>query len=680
VSGNSQSTPRVAAIVGPYLSGKTSLMESLLFVAGALPRKGSVKEGNTVGDASLEAKARQMSVEASLAACTYEGESWTLIDCPGSVEFRQETVHALMAADIAVVVCDPDPARALMAAPALKFLDDHKIPHVMFINKVEAAGSAGRLKDVFNALQMISERPLVLVEIPIHEGDQVTGYVDLISEHAYQYEAGRDADLKQLPDSVLPEEREARQLLLEKLADFDDHLMEELLGDVVPSLEEVSEDLAKDVRDDLLVPVFFGSADKDAGVRRLFQALCDEAPRVDATAARLGIPDGKDTLVQVFKSVHAQHVGKLSISRVWRGEVADGAILAGNRVSGINRLFGSQQIKQQKASAGEVVALGRMDEVRTSEGLTPTTRLELDWPEPLQPMLALSLHTLKSGDDVKLSLALQKLCEEDASLQVEQNAETQERVLWGQGEVHLKCALDRLKSRFGLDVQQHPPMVPYRETFTKGAKVHGRHKHQTGGHGQFGDVWFEVKPLPRGTGFQFEERIVGGVVPKNFFGAIEHGVVDWMKRGPLGFPVVDIHVALVDGSYHTVDSSDMAFKTAARIGMTEAAPVCHPVLLEPISEVHISVPSEYTPKAQRLVTGRRGGQVLGFDAKPGWNGWDVVSAYIPQAEMSDVIVELRSLTMGVGSFTWAFHHLQELVGRDADKVVEARKQAKATAQ
>ena len=679
MSGNSQSTPRVAAIVGPYLSGKTSLMESLLFVAGALPRKGTVKEGNTVGDASLEAKARQMSVEASLAACTYQGEAWTLIDCPGSVEFSQESAHALMAADIAVVVCDPDPTRALMVAPTLKFLDDHQVPHVVFINKMEAPGSGGKLKDVMNALQQVSERPLVLLEVPIREGEQITGYVDLISEHAYKYEAGKDADLMQMPESVLPEELEARQILLEKLADFDDHLMEELLSDMAPSFEEVSEDMAKDVQADLLVPVFFGSADKDAGVRRLFQALCDEAPRVDATAARLGIPEGKDALVQVFKTVHAQHVGKQSISRIWRGEVADGSSLAGNRVSGINRPFGAQQIKQAKASAGEVVALGRMDEVHTSEALTPSGRVELAWPAPMQPMLALSLNTVKSGDDVKLSLSLQKLCEEDASLHVEQNAETQERILWGQGEVHLKCALDRLKSRFGLDVLHHPPLVPYRETFTKGTKVHGRHKHQTGGHGQFGDVWFEIKPLPRGTGFQFEERIVGGVVPRNFFGAIEHGVVDWLKRGPLGFPVVDIHVALVDGSYHTVDSSDMAFKTAARVGMSEGAPLCHPVLLEPISEVHIAVPSEFTPKAQRLVTGRRGGQVLGFDARPGWTGWDVVSAYIPQAEMSDVIVELRSLTMGVGSFTWAFHHLQELVGRDADKVVEARKQTKAPA-
>ena len=679
MSGNSQSTPRVAAIVGPYLSGKTSLMESLLFVAGALPRKGSVKEGNTVGDASLEAKARQMSVEASLASCTYQDQAWTLIDCPGSVEFSQDATHALMVADIAVVVCDPDPARALMVAPTLKFLDDHKIPHVIFVNKMEAPGCGAKLKDVLGALQGVSERPLVLVEIPIREGEQVTGFVDLISEHAYKYDSAKDAALVSMPESVLPEEHEARQLMLEKLADFDDHLMEELLSDVVPPLEEIAEDMAKDVQEDLLVPVLFGSADRDAGILRLFQTLCEEAPFADGTAARLGVAEGKEALVQVFKTVHAQHVGKLSISRVWRGEVADGNTFGGNRISGMNRLMGSQQTKVSKAVMGEVVAMGRMDDIYTGDALTPSGKIELAWPEPFQPMLALSLHTIKSGDDVKLSAALQKLCEEDASLRVEQNAETQERILWGQGEIHLKCALDRLKSRFGLDVQHHPPVVPYRETFTKATKIHGRHKHQTGGHGQFGDVWLEIKPLSRGAGFEFEERIVGGVVPKNFFGAVEHGVVDWMKRGPLGFPVVDIHVALVDGSYHTVDSSDMAFKTAARIAMTEGAPQCHPVLLEPITEVQISVPSEFTSKAQRLVTGRRGGQVLGFDAKPGWNGWDVVSAYIPQAEMGDVIVELRSLTMGVGSFTWAFHHLQELVGRDADKVVEARKQAKTTA-
>ena len=300
---------------------------------------------------------------------------------------------------------------------------------------------------------------------------------------------------------------------------------------------------------------------------------------------------------------------------------------------------------------------------------------ELPWVETLQPMTAFALHTLKSGDEVKLSTALAKLVEEDPSFRLEQNQETQERVLWGRGEIHLKNAVERLKTKYNVEVRADRPQVPYRETIKKGCEVHGRHKRQTGGHGQFGDVYFRIKPLQRGEGVKFTEEIVGGVVPRNFIPAVEDGVIDYCKQGPLGFPVVDLSVCLYFGSYHDVDSSEMAFKTAARIGMQEGLPQCNPVLLEPILEIHISVPSEHTAKAQRMVTGHRGGQILGYDAKPGWPGWDVVNAYLPQSEMQDVIVELRSQTMGVGSFTWAFHHLQELEGRDADKVVEARKKA-----
>jgi len=247
-------------------------------------------------------------------------------------------------------------------------------------------------------------------------------------------------------------------------------------------------------------------------------------------------------------------------------------------------------------------------------------------------------------------------------------------VLWGQGEIHLLVALERLKSRFGLGVVTHKPTVPYKETIKKPVSVHGRHKKQSGGHGQFGDVHVDIRPEPRGAGFVFEDKIVGGSVPRQYIPAVEDGVVDFLKQGALGFPVVDIAVTLTDGSYHAVDSSDMAFKTAARIAMAEGMPQCDPVLLEPILAVEISVPSDFTSKAQRIITGRRG-QILGFDAKENWAGWDQVSAYLPQAEMGDLIVELRSLTMGVGTFGWRFDHLQELSGRAATQVVDARKES-----
>ncbi|MBL0313700.1 MAG: elongation factor G [Holophagaceae bacterium] len=664
------SSPRVAAIVGPYLSGKTSLMESLLHTSGAIPKKGAIKDGNTVGDPSPEARGRQMSVETSIATCTYLGESWTFLDCPGSVEFIQDTLNTLMVVDVAVVVCEPDPYRALTISPILKFLDDHSIPHIIFINKVDT--HLVKVAEVMEALQSVSGRPLVLREIPIREDDQITGFVDLVSERAYKYVPGKDSDLIKLPENLLPEEHLRRQYLLEALADHDDHLMEELLEEAVPPLDEIYADLRKDLQSDLMVPVFFGSAEQDLGIKRLLKALRHEAPESTSTADRLNIPK-KTPLAQVFKTVHAQHIGKLSFVRVWRGDLSDGMALNGMTVSGMFKAQGGSNTKIAKALEGEIVALGKLEKANTGIGLAPTGAVELAWPKPLQPLTCISIKTVKAGDEVKLSGALHKLSEEDASLTLEHNPETKEQLLWGQGDIHLKVAISKLKGRFNVDVASEIPMVPYKETIKKAVKQHGRFKHQSGGHGAFGDVHIDIKPLPRGTGFEFTETIVGGSVPRQYHSSVEKGSLEFMKRGPLGFNMVDFAVNLYDGSFHTVDSSDAAFQQAARVALAEGVPKCEPVLLEPILELHIAVPNEFTAKAQRLVTTRRAGQILGFDGRDGWNGWDVVSAYIPQAEMNDVIVELRSLTMGVGTFSWSFHHLQELQGKEAERVVETRK-------
>lgn len=664
------SSPRVAAIVGPYLSGKTSLLESLLHTTGAIPKKGTIKDGNTVGDPSPEARGRQMSVETSIAACTYLGESWTFLDCPGSVEFIQDTLNTLMVVDVAVVVCEPDPYRALTISPILKFLDDHAIPHIIFINKVDT--HLVKVAEVMEALQAVSQRSLVLREIPIRDEDQITGFVDLVSERAYKFVPGKDSDLMKLPEHVLPEEKIRRQYLLEALADHDDHLMEELLEEAVPPVAEIYEDLRKDLQSDLMVPVFFGSAEQDLGIKRLLKALRHEAPEASSTADRLNIPK-KTPLAQVFKTVHAQHIGKLSFVRAWRGDLSDGMALNGMTVSGMFKTQGGANSKVAKAVEGEIVALGKLEKANTGIGLAPTGAVELAWPAPLQPLTCISIKTVKAGDEVKLSGALHKLSEEDASLSLEHNPETKEMLLWGQGDIHLKVAISKLKGRFNVDVASEIPMVPYKETIKKAVKQHGRFKHQSGGHGAFGDVHIDIKPLPRGTGFQFTETIVGGSVPRQYHSSVEKGSLEFMKRGPLGFNMVDFAVNLFDGSFHTVDSSDAAFQQAARVALAEGVPKCDPVLLEPILELHIAVPNEFTAKAQRLVTTRRAGQILGFDGRDGWKGWDVVSAYIPQAEMNDVIVELRSLTMGVGTFSWSFHHLQELQGKEAERVVETRK-------
>ncbi|MBC7952833.1 MAG: elongation factor G [Rhodospirillaceae bacterium] len=671
MTGKTNPYSRAAALVGPFAGGKTSLLEALLFRAGAIPRQGRIKDGSTIGDVSPEARHRLMSVEPNVAAADYLGEKWTLVDCPGSVEFQQDVYNTLTVVDAAVVVVEPDPARAVMVAPVLKFLDEHHIPHVLFINKVDTAGS--RLRETLEALQAVSERPLVLREVPIREGDKVVGFVDLVSERAYKYRPGQPSDLIKIPDALKDEERLARQELLEHLADFDDHLMEELLEETQPPNEEVYSDLARDLADDLIVPVFFGSAEADSGITRLWKALRHEVPPPTATAARFGIAEDGAPVARVFKTVHAAHTGKLSYVRILRGEFTDNQALDVGRISGLYLPAPGNPTKAAKAGLGEVVAFGRLDGVNTGDligakdvAVPPAPRLE--------SLFGLALSAEKKGDDVKLTGALTKLVEEDPSYRLEQNAAFSELVLWGQGEIHLLVALERLKSRFNLGVTTAKPTVPYKETIKKATSVHGRHKKQSGGHGQFGDVHIDIKPQQRGTGFAFEDKIVGGVIPKQYIPAVEEGVVDFLRQGPLGFPVVDVAVALTMGSFHPVDSSDMAFKTAARLAMTEGLPQCEPVLLEPILHVEVSVPSDFTSKAQRIISGRRG-QILGYDAKEGWPGWDAVSAYLPQAEMGDLIVELRSLTMGVGTFSWKFDHLQELSGRAADKVVEDRKAA-----
>lgn len=671
--------PRCVALVGPYLSGKTSLLESLLFASGAVARKGTVKDGTAVGDASPEARAREMGVEMTLAHARFMDDEWRFIDCPGSVELMQETFDALAAADAAVVVVEPEIERAAIIAPLLKYLEDAAIPHVLFVNKMDATES--RARDVMAALQGHSNLPMVLRQVPIRDGGNVTGYVDLVSERAYHYKEGEPSGLIQIPDTMTGRTSEARAEMLESLADFDDHLLEQLIEETTPEKKEIYADLTKDLRDNLIVPVVLGAAVRDHGVRRLLKLLRHEVPDAAATAARKGLPGDGEAVAQVFKTAHVPHVGKLSFARIWRGTVKDGESLGGHRISGLLRLQGAETTKLPQAGIGDVVAFGRMEEVRTGTVLTPSgTAPELaGWPAALTPVYAVAVGTENRSDDVKLSGALQKLIEEDRSLSLAHVADTHQMLLRGQGEMHLSIAFDRLQSKFNLKATKDRPEVPYKETIRKGAAEHGRFKRQTGGHGQFGDVQIEIRPLARGKGFAFEDKIFGGHIPKQYIPAVETGVKEYLTRGPLGFPVVDLAVTLTDGSYHSVDSSEQAFKQAARIAMTEGMAKCDPVLLEPIYEVKVSVPSDCTSKINGMVSQRRG-HILGFDAKPGWKGWDEVTAHMPEAELADLIIELRSATLGVGTFEMRFDHLNELMGKDAERIVQARNGGAAAAQ
>jgi elongation factor G len=670
-SANEPAAPRCAALIGPYLSGKTSLMEALLFAAGTTTRHGSVRDGNSVGDPSPEARARSMSTELNVAATSFLGDPWTILDCPGSIELAYEAQSAMLAADVAVVVVEPEVERALTISPLLRFLDIHKIPHMIFINKMDTASA--RVRDVLAALQSVSQRPLVLRQVPLRGGEgEITGYVDLVSERAYSYRPGQPSDLIPLPEGFWDQERETRSGMIEKLADFDDELLEKLLEEVEPSKEEIYQHLTRSMKEAQIVPVFLGSATADHGVRRLWKALRHETPSPRETADRLGIAAAGEPLAQIIKTYHLPHTGKLSLARVWRGTVNEGMVLNGTRVAGLLRVTGAQHEKLASAQVGEVVGMTRMESIMTGDVLTPSGKADpLPRPERPQPVFGLAISADKRADDVKLTGAIAKLTEEDATFELEQNADTQEMVLWGQGDIHLQIAIDRLRNRFNLAVNGRPASVPYKETIRGSVQQHSRFKRQSGGHGQFADITIDVKALPRGSGFTFKDSVVGGAIPRNYIPAVEEGVVEALARGPLGFPVIDLTVNLITGQFHAVDSSDQAFHTAGRQAIQEALPKCEPMLLEPIDSVEISVPNAFTARVQRLVSGRRG-QILGYDAKPDWPGWDVVSAHMPQSELHDLIVELRSLTLGVGSFAHAFDHMQELTGRPAEKVMAQR--------
>ncbi|WP_048648023.1 elongation factor G [Nitratireductor soli] len=677
-AGDRSSGPKCIAIIGPFASGKTTLLEAILERTGAIAKQARTGSGNTVGDHSAEAKAHQMSTEATVATTRFMDESLTFVDCPGSVEFAFEADPVLAAADLAVVVTEPDDKKIAALQLILHKLDALGIPRMLFLNKIENAALG--VRDTLKMLQPASAAPLLLRQIALRQDGIVMGSIDLALERAYVYREHAASEIAPIPNDDKAREVEARFSMLETLADHDDALMEQLLEEIEPPRDAVFDDLAADLRDGAVTPVLIGSAEKGHGILRLLKAIRHDAPDVVATRARLGLKDTGDTVVQVVKTIHTPHGGKLSVARVLAGTLTDATELRGDgasaKVSGLYDLLGTGQTKRARADAGETVALGKLDGVGTGDTLTSgkTALAPLAALEPPQPVYAAALRPRERKDEAKLSLALQKLIEEDPSLALEQRQETGETVLSGHGEMHLRVTRERLEGKYQIPVDVGAPSIPYRETIRKGTTQRGRHKKQSGGHGQFGDVVIDIRPLPRGSGFEFTDTITGGVVPKQYIPSVEAGVRDYLKCGPLGFPVVDLAVNLSDGSYHTVDSSDMAFQLAGRLAMKEGLPGCSSVLLEPVLKVEIYTPSDATARITAIVSQRRG-QILGFDARPGWSGWDVVEAMMPESETGNLIIELRSATAGVASYRARFDHMAELTGRLADEAMNGHGKA-----
>ena len=667
--GQAANGTRVIALVGPAGAGKTSLAEALLFASGTIDRQGSTDSGSSVGDSSPEARARGGSTELNLLKFDYLGEHFAILDVPGSIGFAADGAHAVAIADLAIVVVDPDPARAALAAPALRMLDELGIPHLIFVNRIDQA--RGRIRDLLTALQPMSVSPLIARQIPIWDGEKISGFVDLALERAYHYRPGAASEQIAMPEEIQQREAEARTQMLEQLADHDDTLLEQLLMDQAPEAQTIFTDLARETGENLGVSLLFGSAASSWGVRRLLKALRHEAPGPEATARRLTVSDPS---LYAFKINHGGSVGRLALARVLGGEIAEGSELKGRddtvRLGALFSVQGEKTAKVSKAANGDIVAVGKADELKAgqwlSKGAIPAD-LEVSLPAR---NAKIAVRPSDRKDDVRLASALAKLAEEDSALSIEHDDASHELRLRGVNDEHLNLVVARLKRRYGVEVSSQPCSIGYRESVRRPVKQHGRHKKQSGGHGQFGDVIIEIRPLTRGEGFQFEEKIHGGSIPRQYIPAVEQGVKDALDKGPLGgFPVVDVAVTLIDGSYHTVDSSELAFRTAGRIAMSDALAAATPHLLEPVQRIVVVTPSSSTSRVSSTVASRRG-QMLGLGPREGWPGWDRVEALIPEAELTGLEAELRSLSQGLATYEAEFDHLAELNGTLADKVVQ----------
>lgn len=656
---------RAVALVGPAGAGKTSLAEALLSAAGAIDRQGSVDAGSTVGDGSAEARARGGSTELNLMRFEWLEDSFLLVDSPGSAGFAADGGLAVKASDLALVVIDPDPQRAPLVEPILRQLEAAAIPHALFVNKIDQAH--GNIEDLLTALKPMSAAALVARQIPIQEGEQITGFVDLALERAYHYRPGKPSEQFPLDEDLREQEEAARFLMLEKLADHDDTLLEQLLSDEVPSLDLVFGDLARETRSGLAVPVLFGSALNGYGVRRLLKMLRHDVPAPAETAERLGIDNANGL---VLKISHGNAIGRLALTRIFNRPLTEGAEVAGPdgqpvRAGALFALQGSATNKIGRAEPGDIVGIAKTESVRAGDLLGAKGRIAVERPVT---NCALAVAVENHKDEVRLSTALNRLAEEDPGLRWGQNGGN-ETLLHGINDEHLAVALERLKRRYGVGVTVHRPGTSYKESVRKPVTQRGRHKKQSGGHGQFADVTVELRPLERGEGFRFDERITGGAVPKQWIPAVEQGARDALAKGPLGFPVVDVAVTLTDGQFHSVDSSELAFRTAGRIAVSDALAAAVPYLLEPVCHVTVQTPGFATSRIGSAVASRRG-QMLGISPLEGWSRWDVIEVLLPESELHGLEAELRSLSQGMARYEAHFDHLAEVGHKLAGEIVQ----------
>ncbi len=679
---------RNIALVSYTGAGKTTLVEGILVATGTIPSAGTVETGTTVTDFEPEEHHRKVSINAAVAHCSWGEAAINLVDTPGALSFLGETRTALRAADAVVIVVSAAAGMRTELEKNWHTIGDLGLPAVLFVNDLDKERTAWK-PVVEECAEALGFR-WVPVSLPIGEGAGLAGVVNLLRMQASVpgETPGREQD-GPVPDSMRESVAEARRLLVEGVAEVDDRLVEKYLAEGELSADELAQGLRAGTQRRLFVPVLCGSALRGIGLAPLLEMVATSLPSpVERAASRpvsgtdstsgaevtRGASEGDPMSAFVFKTIIDPFAGRLSYVRVLSGVLQGDAMLLNStrqtkeKAGHVFHILGKKYQQVPALKAGEIGAIGKLKETQTGDTLCddhhpivyPALQLS-------KPVLSFAIEPKSKADVEKVSLGLHKLVEEDPSLEFIRNPDTKEMILSGAGQLHVDVTFEKLRRKYGADVEVHTPKVPYRETIKASAQAQGRYKKQTGGHGMFGDCWLQLDPLPRGQGFVFENKIVGGAIPRNFIPAVEKGVVEAMHEGILaGFPVVDLRVTVYDGSYHVVDSSEMSFKIAASMGFKKAMEEAHAVLLEPTMTVEVSAPDDAVGAVIGDLNSRRG-RILGVVAK-GHN--EVIRAQVPLAEMLKYAPSLNSITGGRGTYTMEFAAYEEVPKEMAGRVIE----------
>jgi len=673
---------RNIALVAHGGAGKTSLAEVMLFNAGVTTRIGKVEDGNTVMDFEPEELKRATSISSGFHQFEWKKHTISIVDTPGDSNFFSDTKSCMQAADCAVVLIDGVDGIKVQTEQAWLFAEKYNMPCIIFINKLDRE-RADFQRSFQDAAGSLKPKPII-TQLPIGKEADFSGIVDLVSMKAYQYNENGKASPIDIPTGMKEKADSEREALIENIAEADDMLIEKYLEGETLTDEEIKSALKKGIFERIFVPVLCGSATKNIGIDLFCDFIIHCAPSpLDRgswpcldVSSNTEITRKPDDLFSafVFKTVADPYAGRLSIFRVVSGTLgSDGSFYNVNkntreRFNQLLLIAGKEQKPAAQAVPGSIVAVAKLKETKTCDTLCDEkSKVKFKCADPLPTLISFALESKSKGDEDKIYISLTKIQEEDPSLKLERNSETKEILLSGLGQVHIEATIEKMKRKFNVEVNLKTPKVPYRETIKKKVRVQGKHKKQSGGHGQYGDCWIQMEPLPRGRGFEFVDAVVGGAIPRNYIPAVEKGILETCGKGVLaGFPCVNFRVTLDDGSFHAVDSSEMAFKIAGALAFKKAAVEAKPVLLEPIMKVVVTTPDDFMGDIVGDMNSRRG-RVLGIDTE---GKYQVIKAEVPMSEFLTYAPDLRSMTGGRGIFTMEFSHYDEVPSQLAEKIVE----------